>query len=71
MHTIVPSKTTFIKVFITKYSPLTDTALLNIYTYCFRSGETKQVIDFHEGEAVTNRLVTEDEEEEWEDVVQL
>ena len=66
-----PLKINIIYSFPHQCYPLLGTALWNIYTYCFRIGETKQIIDFHEGEAVTNRLVTEDEEEELEDVVQL
>ena len=43
--------------------------MLNLFY--FRHGDQKQVVEFDEGEGVTNRLVAEDEEEEMEDIAEL
>ena len=37
----------------------------------FRNNEQKQVVEFDEGDGVTNRIVMEDEEEEREDIAEL
>ena len=53
----------FFNAFSSRCFPL----LLNLFY--FRHGDQKQVVEFDEGEVVTNRLVAEDEE--MEDIAEL